>query len=497
MPKNGNLESLPSLLHAATALCNLEDASGQACPLCHRDLEPSQIDLFSRYYKLLVDPLATEMDSLKEDIGNAVFLATAIEGIDRASWSKYATIDRELLEAATPGADIIVANCGTSLAPTDEARAELESLSALVTALEASIESKKSAIDAVAGGRVELAGRLAKLEEEIAPMRYAQAIADSLDELKRARDLADQAQFWDRKLRAFPPLLKKVTDSAKLAHQELVAADFESRLDGEYKALAEKNMAAFGVTLMQKGAEAAVTMVPQIGGRSIEAVLSEGEQRIHALALFFAELETGTHWAVVFDDPVSSFDYNYIANYCTCLRDFVTKHPDKQVIILTHIWDFFVQLQLTLNQAGLNQQMSVQVLENCSIVEDYSEDVDVLKREIVGILSCSGEPTREQKEDLAGKTRRLIEAVVNTQVFCNQRHQFKQKNQPVSAFREFTKVVALLPEEATMLGDLYSKLSPPEHYDPRNPYVNVDKAMFQNRYNQILAIEAAVSGRRP
>ena len=93
--------------------------------------------------------------------------------------------------------------------------------------------------------------------------------------------------------------------------------------------------------------------------------------------------------------------------------------------------------------------------------------------------------------------RRLMEAVVNTHVFNNERHQYKQKTLQITAFQNFTKVVALLPAEATALRDLYEKLSITEHDDPRNAYVNTDKAMFQTRYNQVLAIEAAVIARRP
>jgi wobble nucleotide-excising tRNase len=238
-------------------------------------------------------------------------------------------------------------------------------------------------------------------------------------------------------------------------------------------------------------------MIPQIGGRNIERVLCEGEQRLHALALFFAELETSNRGVVVFDDPVSSFDYNYIENYCIRLREYAKKHPSSQIIVLTHNWEFFVQLQTKFNQACMDSQLSVQVLENCAVVADYSEKTDVLKNEINDLLSMPSEPTSKQKEDLAGKMRRLIEAIVNTHVFCNQRHQFKQKSLQSSVFREFTKIVALLPQEATDLGDLYSKLSPAEHYDPRNAFINTDKAMFQTRYRQILAIEAAVEGRKP
>jgi wobble nucleotide-excising tRNase len=255
-------------------------------------------------------------------------------------------------------------------------------------------------------------------------------------------------------------------------------------------------MNAFGVVLDRRGADATVTVIPRIGGKDIKGVLSEGEQRIHSLALFFAELETCAQSVVVFDDPVSSFDYNYIANYSSRLRDFSIKFQDKQIIVLTHNWEFFVQLQTTLNSAGLNNNLSVQVLENCVVVADYSENIDVLKDDITAILGTSGEPSKVLKEEMAGKMRRLIESVVNTYVFNNQRHQYKQKSHSVSEFHRFTKIVPLLPTEATTLRDLYAKLSITEHDDPRNAYANTDKATFQNRYNSIIDVETAIISRR-
>ena len=59
-------------------------------------------------------------------------------------------------------------------------------------------------------------------------------------------------------------------------------------------------------------------------------------------------------------------------------------------------------------------------------------------------------------------------------------------------FPQFTRLTPLLPSEATALGDLYAKLSISEHDDPRNAYVNTDKATFQSRYDSILDIENAV-----
>ncbi|PKN60192.1 MAG: hypothetical protein CVU53_04340 [Deltaproteobacteria bacterium HGW-Deltaproteobacteria-11] len=55
----------------------------------------------------------------------------------------------------------------------------------------------------------------------------------------------------------------------------------------------------------------------------------------------------------------------------------------------------------------------------------------------------------------------------------------------------------MLPAEASTLRDLYAKLSPDMHDDLRNFYVNTDKAMFQTRYDQIVAVETAITSSDP
>lgn len=496
IPRGGTLERLLSLLRAASPLCSLQAATEHACPLCKRKLGVPEVELFKRYHDLLAGELEEDITSLRADLAKASEFATAVRAVNRKDWDKSSTIPAALLAEVKSGTDLIAGSCDVAKNATAEAQAALAALRTLSTGATQQLEQKAKAIEAAAKGREELLKQLANLRAEIEPLEYAQSIAEHLATLTEIWRMANEAAFWDSTLPSFIPLLKKITESAKEAHKELVLADFETRLDVEYKALTEKPMTSFGVMLARKGSDASVTVLPQIGGKEIEAVLSEGEQRVHALALFFAEIETCPQSVLVFDDPISSFDYSYIANYCTRLRDFTQAHPTRQIIVLTHNWEFFVQLQTTLNACGLNGHFSVQVLENCAIVADYSEKTDELKTDICAILSVTGEPTKAQKEEMAGKMRRLIESVVNTHVFAKQRHQYKQKSQPVTAFHEFTKLVPLLNTEAATLRDLYAKLSITEHDDPRNAYVNTDKATFQSRYHRIIVVEAAVVSRK-
>ena len=89
-------------------------------------------------------------------------------------------------------------------------------------------------------------------------------------------------------------------------------------------------------------------------------------------------------------------------------------------------------------------------LEEVRLVESRPELLPVASRARREVLNYFAALHHLEKH--AAK-KRLIEAVVNTHVFNHQRHQYKQKSQAITAFQSFTKVVALLPSEATTLRD--------------------------------------------
>ncbi len=499
VPSGSTLDKLMALIRPANEICSLHSPETAGCPLCKQDLQDRELVLFKQYATLLTNELDTTIIELRGLISLAEKNHKVIADCLPSNWAKNSILDMALIDAIK-SADNAIQSQFMLGAKIDQASKDSSSaLRELADDLLKQLQEKEKLIEQAGRDREVLLEQLSEISIECRSLLYAKQIAENADLVKEAHRRVVDASFWDEALPEFTTMLRKLTATAKRAHRELVVDDFKNRLNAEYITLAEKDMSAFGVQLKDVGGDGAVAVDHHIAGKRIEAVLSEGEQRIHALALFFAELETCTQQVIIiFDDPISSFDYNHIANYCNRLRDFLRNHPNRQIIVLTHNWEFFVQFQTTINAArpALNQHMAVYVLESCVALDEYGEDVEALKSEINAILSVTGEPTKAQKEVLAGKMRRLIESVVNTHVFNKQRHQFKQKSQQVSAFDDFTRVVPLLPAEAQSLRDLFAKLSITEHDDPRNAYVNTDKAMFQTRYNAIKLIEAAIVGRK-
>ncbi len=295
----------------------------------------------------------------------------------------------------------------------------------------------------------------------------------------------------------FSSLLRSMTNKGKEAHKELVLSEFERRLDAEYRALCGATITEVGIRLRPSGEQQEISVTPSVGGSQVVRVLSEGELKLHALAVFLCEAAADPSRVLVFDDPVTSFDYNFISNFCERLRDLVRDRPDTQVVVLTHNWDFFANLQTTLNRSGFNNRVTVSVLENCSTLREYKEDFATLTTEIAPYLLGPGEPADIAKAELAALMRRLVEVVVNRFAFNDERHQYKQKSQQVSDFPKYTKLVALMPVEADKLRDVYANLSPAEHDDPRNFYTARSRLQFKTWHDDIVAVKVALEGRRP
>jgi len=496
IPSGATLDKLMALIRPANEVCSLHSPEPAECPLCKQALREIEVELFKQYSALLTGELDSSITELRKLLKTAEKNLKVIADSSPDEWAKDSVLPSEKTETTKAAGKAIQTRFKAGEETEQDGKDAAACLRDISNEFFTTLEEKEMLIGEAGKGREELLKQLSEVSTECQSLLYAKAIEENIDLVREAYRRTQNAAYWGDTIPDFTSVLRKITTMAKTAHKELVVEDFKTRLNTEYLALAERDMSAFGVELKDVGGDGAVTVEHHVAGQKIEAVLSEGEQRIHALALFFAELETCEQQVIIFDDPISSFDYNYIGNYCNRLRDFVQAYPSRQIIVLTHNWEFFIQIQKVLKDARLEYHMAVHVLENCVALAEYTEKVTDLKTEIDAALSGAGEPTKAEKEILAGKMRRLLEAVVNTHVFNNQRHQFKQKSQQVSAFHDFTKVVPLLQTEAQTLKDLYAKLSTTEHDDPTNAYVNTDKAMFQTRYHAIKNIETAIIGRK-
>ena len=309
---------------------------GDACLYCQQTLEGSALALVAAYREFandasrrhakeareLADTLCRDVAVDHESVAEALAQAKENEKddptLDAASRLLVALkVQRETLAAYTPVDTAEVRGLAETVL--EQAKARSEAAEKLITSLtikegERAEELRKvSAQHNALKDRLELGRRVAEITTYVEDARWAQ----KADEL----------------VKRFRGVLRSLTETAKVASEDLVNNDFEVRFANECKALRAPQ-----VKLDFPGREgrAARRKTVSENYRPSE-VLSEGEQKVIALADFLAEASLRlSPTPLVIDDPVTSLDYRRIHEVAARVAELV-RH--RQVIVFTHnIW---------------------------------------------------------------------------------------------------------------------------------------------------------------
>lgn len=235
----------------------------------------------------------------------------------------------------------------------------------------------------------ELAEREKKLQQELPRLRMLEARLTLRELMPQVlRHVAD-AQWADRAsqvLKRFQGTLKSLTESSKVASEQLLNQDFETRFREECERLK-----APAVTLEFPGRRGEPARSKSLAPRHrLSAILSEGEQKVIALADFLAESTLRRSASpVVLDDPVTSLDYKRLSYV---VGRVVELSRERQVIVFTHnIW-FTMEL---LARFEKNK-------DRCSYY-DVSEDGDVR-----GLVTRASSPRLDSWGDKKKRINGLI-----------------------------------------------------------------------------------------
>jgi hypothetical protein len=161
--------------------------------------------------------------------------------------------------------------------------------------------------------RVELGSRLAAISEHVEAAKWAQ----------RAEELSGR----------FRSISTSLTATVKTASGALLNSDFEARFKEECAALRAPEV---GLAFPGRRGEAARRKTVSADHKPSK-VLSEGEQKVIALADFLAEASLRQVPApLIFDDPVNSLDYRRIGEVSNRIALLAA---ERQVIVFTHnLW---------------------------------------------------------------------------------------------------------------------------------------------------------------
>ncbi len=370
-------------------------AKGEECLYCRQPLSPEAVALLKKYRDYCNNDLRVELDGAGRDI-DAVRRAFQ-QGLD------FADVDRRVGEIAGNGAGITAEQLsdirdfvvkGKSIRDAIESRKPVEwKDQAAYTArvlkyLEDAQAHNKALLKDLTERRDKREEALHDRQGKLLDIESRLKLAGLMPQIEKAVEQAkwvDKAKIQQRK---FQGLLRSLTETSKVASEQLLNRDFERHFNEECKTLR-----APAVTLQFPGRHGQVTRKKAVasGEHRPSDVLSEGEQKVIALADFLAEASLKPPAPVIFDDPINSLDYKRMAevvNRIAALSD------TRQVIVFTHnIW-FTTELLARFEKRT----------QDCSY---YDVSRDGAK---IGIVSKGTHPRCDTVSNLRGKINALIQS---------------------------------------------------------------------------------------
>ena len=310
---------------------------GDKCIYCRQLLDSNALSIIRRYATFLDDALGQQISEQQQVISS---MASTLTGL------RVDDVDAELQRWREEDPT------STEFTKAEQLAQELKSAISQIGGNERITSQDLSEL--AASVRQMVVPRMAEhttevdtLTEQLADRESALRIADSeLSTLVAAIELnrrfpaiavfvenAKKATKLSQILKRLPALLRSLTEKSKLASEDLVNRDFQGRFDEECKALRTPS-----VRLEFIGREGKAQRRKSLtDDHRLSQILSEGEQKVLALADFLAEARMGGSSApIVFDDPVNSLDHRRLKEVADRIASLV---PTCQVVVFTHdIW---------------------------------------------------------------------------------------------------------------------------------------------------------------
>ena len=229
---------------------------------------------------------------------------------------------------------------------------------------------------------------LPKLQQEILDLSDSIMLSSHLEDIEQCVRNAKAADTLNTSYeRISSQTRRSLTLAAKRASEDAINHNFEEFFKQECAALDARP-----VSLDFQARRGKAQRVKRMGDHLPSEVLSEGEQKMLALADFLAECRTaGRSYPLLFDDPVSSLDERGIEGVAKRL---CTLSEERQVIVFTHNIMF---------AAGLIEEHRGKLPKTtCIEVRDQGTDLK-------GFIGPDVEPRLDTPENLAKKTNNAIQ----------------------------------------------------------------------------------------
>lgn len=318
-------------------------SEGSHCPLCMQDLAPDARDRLSRFEKYVSDITEKEAADAKNVL---IALFKPIKELDVKNVEKTLLADirdinnetGQLLEDSVPPIKvskklIIEAVKTGDWTLTKELDIDVVSkLNIIISNLEGDAKTKDKLVNPEK--QKQLQQRHSELTARKKLNQHKPVILQHIARFKEADCLTTIINSLNS---------RTVSTKASQLNQLVLTLELKTAIDKELSSLKIKHIELGLKSSSPKGTpKHRLVLTDTNNSNKLTSILSEGEQRVIAIASFLGELGLSQIKAgIVFDDPVSSLDHKWAERIADRL---VKEGADRQVIIFTHNISFLLAL---------------------------------------------------------------------------------------------------------------------------------------------------------
>lgn len=357
--------------------------NGDSCLYCMQSLSPTAIALLTRYRTFLDETLLRQLSTAKTSLVAAQLTYNESELARAEEYVSERAMKDDSPDWTTKTTKLLVA-ASTSISETAAGKAlscpELATNAAEVAPeLQAALDEAEKRLEQLASDKENAATALTTKQKELAELGARIELKKNLPTAREYVRRAKRAQQLEKLSKTISNgAAKQLTIQSKLASEDLVNKNFEALFAEECSRLNAPKVA-----LQFQGRSGQAQRKKVVANYRPSAVLSEGEQKVLALADFLAESRMrGIKAPLVFDDPVTSLDYRRLDEVAARIQHLAETH---QVIVLTHN----IMFASALISTRQNKKLRVKIYE----VRDGGDHK--------GVLAADVEPQLDTPADLA------------------------------------------------------------------------------------------------
>lgn len=303
--------------------------NGNNCLLCQQPLSDEASKLISNYWTFIKSVAEQSAKQAQEKLDKAKY---NYENLNFDLFSQDNILTAWLIEKYPKDLETIKKNLSEQKALAQNIVSDIQNKTATERrALQISVEQHKSI-----GTSIDASIKVLKEDEQIKELEKLLNVKNLLEHKEKYNTHFSKFesfvnhQAWVNKANKADFAKRKITETEKALSNKY----FNQKYINAFNEECQKLNGNFGIDINYTGSAGKSYRQLKLKGKNPNVVLSEGEQKVIAIADFLAEMKLSEiNMGIIFDDPVTSLDEKRKSEIA---ERFVKEALQKQVVIFTH-----------------------------------------------------------------------------------------------------------------------------------------------------------------